>query len=213
VTATVGLRERKKRETRRAIGEAAHAMFLERGFEHVTVADIARAADVSEGTVFNYFPTKEDLFYSGLEAFEEQLIEAVRLRPAGESVVAAFREFLLARSDGIPERAPIIVEAARVIGASPTLQAREREIVAGYADELAALLAAENGAASDDVEPHVVANALMGAQAAVSRQVRASALAGKAGRPLAVFARSQTERVFDRLERGLGGYAIKRGSA
>ena len=211
MTATVGLRERKKRETRRAIAEAAHALFLDRGFEHVTVADIARAADVSEGTVFNYFPTKEDLFYSGLEAFEEQLIEGVRLRPAGQSVVAAFREFLLARSDGIPERAPIIVEAARVIGASPTLQAREREIVADYADELAALLADETGAASDDVEPRVVANALMGAQAAVSHQVRASALAGKRGRPLAAFARAQTERVFDRLEHGLGEYAVKRG--
>ena len=56
-----GLRERKKRQTRDAIAAAALALFLERGFDAVTVADVARAADVSEKTVFNHFPTKEDL--------------------------------------------------------------------------------------------------------------------------------------------------------
>ncbi len=61
----------------------------------VTVAEIAREADVSEATVFNYFPTKEDLFYSRLEAFEEELLEAIRQRQPGESVLAAFRGFLL----------------------------------------------------------------------------------------------------------------------
>ena len=58
-----GLRERKKRETREAIAAAAMALFLEHGFDAVTVADVARAADVSEKTVFNYFATKEDLVF------------------------------------------------------------------------------------------------------------------------------------------------------
>ena len=126
-----GLRERKKAHTRRAIAEAAQKLFAERGFENVTVAEVAREADVSEGTVFNYFPTKEELFYSGMEAFEAALVDAVRDRPAGESVLEAFRRFVLERSRGLEaqERADVIVTAGRIINASPTLQARVRASV------------------------------------------------------------------------------------
>ncbi len=60
-----GLRERKKRQTGALIAGEAHRLFSDRGFDAVTVAEVARAADVSEGTVYNYFPTKEDLFYGG----------------------------------------------------------------------------------------------------------------------------------------------------
>jgi AcrR family transcriptional regulator len=88
-----GLRERKKERTRREIAEAARALFGERGFDAVTVAEVAAAAEVSEATVFNYFPTKEDLFYSGLEAFEAMLLDAVRERPPGESALAALGHF------------------------------------------------------------------------------------------------------------------------
>ncbi len=63
----------------------------------MTVAEIAREADVSEKTVFNYFPAKEDLFYSRLEAFEEDLLSALRERGEGTSVLAAFRSFLMGR--------------------------------------------------------------------------------------------------------------------
>ena len=66
-----GLRERKKLQTRELIAETARRLFAERGFEAVTVAEVARAADVAEKTVFNYFPTKEDLVYWRLESFEE----------------------------------------------------------------------------------------------------------------------------------------------
>ena len=79
----LGLRERKKQQTRELIAGTARELFAERGFDAVTVAEIARAADVAEATVFNYFPTKEDLFYSRLEAFEEELLEAVRRARAG----------------------------------------------------------------------------------------------------------------------------------
>src|SRR4051794_41351793 len=75
-----GLRERKKEQTRQLIAETARRLFGERGFERVTVAEVARAADVSEQTVFNYFPTKEDLFYWRLESFEQELLAAVRER-------------------------------------------------------------------------------------------------------------------------------------
>ena len=66
-----GLRERKKQQTRELIAETARRLFAERGFEQVSVAEIARTADVSEKTVFNYFPTKEDLVYWRLESFED----------------------------------------------------------------------------------------------------------------------------------------------
>src|ERR671925_604506 len=90
----LGLRERKKQQTRQLIAETARRLFTERGFERVTVAEIARAADVSEQTVFNYFPTKEDLVYWRLESFEQDLLAAVRDREPGEPVLAAFGRFV-----------------------------------------------------------------------------------------------------------------------
>jgi len=86
-----GLRERKKQQTREVIAETARALFAERGFEAVRVSEVARAADVSEKTVFNYFPTKEDLVFWRLEAFEAEILGAVRDRAAGESALTAFR--------------------------------------------------------------------------------------------------------------------------
>src|SRR3954453_13012093 len=90
-----GLRERKKAQTRQLIAETARRLFAERGFEAVRVSEVAEAADVSDATVFNYFPSKEDLFYSGLEAFEEELLSAIRDREPGESVLDAFARFVL----------------------------------------------------------------------------------------------------------------------
>jgi AcrR family transcriptional regulator len=92
-----GLREKKKRHTRQLIAESALRLFIERGFDEVTVAEVAEAADVSEGTVFNYFPTKEDLFFGGRRAFESEVIEAVRGRAPGVSVIDAFRHLVLNR--------------------------------------------------------------------------------------------------------------------
>jgi AcrR family transcriptional regulator len=208
----VSLRERKKQETRRRIGEVAHQLFEQRGFDAVTVASVAEAADVSEGTVFNYFPTKEDLFYTGMEAFEAELVEAVRTREPGTSVIAAFRDFIIARSVQLesPGRTELILKAAAAIDASPALRAREREVVATYTDQLAAVIADDVGAAPEDVVPYAVASAVMGVQAALSRQVRAAAVAGKSGRPLAHYARMQARAVFEQLERGLADYAVKR---
>src|SRR5438046_5625996 len=117
MTAEPGLRERKKQQTHQAIAEAAQQLFAERGFDAVTVAEVSRAADVSEGTVFNYFPTKEDLFYGRMEIFEATLVEAVRARPRGESALAAFSRFVLDGTERLeaPETADIIETAARVV--------------------------------------------------------------------------------------------------
>ena len=207
-----GLRARKKEQTRRRIGEAAARLFAERSFDAVTVADVARAADVSEGTVFNYFPAKEDLFYDQMEAFESALLDAVRDRPPGESVLAAFRSIVLDRSRGLDqeERASVIAKAARIIAASPALQAREREIVARSTQALADLIAVETHAAAGDVQPWIVANALMGVQRALVGHVRTAVLAGTRGPSLAKTVRSAARRAFKQLEHGLAGYAVKR---
>jgi AcrR family transcriptional regulator len=204
-----GLRERKKQQTRDAIADTAARLFGERGFDAVTVAEVARESDVSEATVFNYFPTKEDLFYSRLESFEEALVDAVRERPRGESALGAFRRFVLDRSSGLASsaRADVIANAARVITASPALQARERAIVARATDALAKLLADEAG--SDAIEARAVAGALMAVQRALVDHVRSSVLAGRTGPRLAAGVRSHGERAFARLERGLADYAVK----
>jgi AcrR family transcriptional regulator len=211
VAAEPGLRARKKQQTRERIAEAARRLFLEHGFERVTVAMVARAADVAPGTVFNYFPTKEDLFYSGLENFEAELVEAVRHRPSGESALSAFRRVVLDGTNRLAgeEVAQVIANAARIIDASPALQAREREIVARATDALARLIAEEAASDHHNLEAWVAANALMGVQRALVADVRAQILAGRQGATLAKHARSEATRAFALLETGLRDYARK----
>src|SRR5215211_1455491 len=102
----LGLRELKKARTRHAIQEAAWRLFAERGFEAVTVKEIARVAEVAEKTVFNYFPTKEDLVFGGMQAFEDQVLEAVREREAGASALDAFVTFVAQPRHLLAERGP-----------------------------------------------------------------------------------------------------------
>ena len=212
MASTVGLRERKKQQTRQQIFEAARGLFEKKGFDRVSVAEIARAADVSEVTVFNYFPTKEDLFYGGMEFFEEQLIESVRSRPKGDSAVKAFRRRLLVGADRLESKptAEAILKAAQLVSASPSLVAREREIVERFTARLAELLAQETGADAEDVEPLTVASALMATHRALVGYVRRRVLAGRRGARLAEEYRSQARRAFARVERGLADYAVKK---
>jgi len=211
VAAEVGLRERKKQQTRELITDTAHRLFSDRGFDAVTVAEVARAANVSEVTVFNYFPTKEDLFFGGMQFFEETLLGAVRTRAPGESVLDAFRRPVLA---GFPvladdKRIRSIVRARKLISASPALEAHEREIVGRYTKLLAEQLAEEAGTSPGDVEVMGVASALMGVQRAVANYVGSSVLAGRRGPKLVSDARSQAVRGFERLEKGLATYGRK----
>src|SRR5919198_3590817 len=85
----MGIRETKKLQTRQEIAAKAMGLFARRGFDHVTVAEVAEAAGVSEKTVFNYFPTKEDLFWDEVPQREAALVEAVRNRQPGQSTPAA----------------------------------------------------------------------------------------------------------------------------
>jgi AcrR family transcriptional regulator len=207
----LGLRERKKQQTRQEIFDAARRLFAERGFDAVTVAEVARAANVSEVTVFNYFPSKEDLFYGGMQFFEEQLLEAVRTRPRGESPLKALRRRLLDSAEDLrsKERIDAILKAAATVSASPSLVARERDIVERYTQRLAELLAAETGVDAGEVEPLAVAAALFGAHRALVAYVRKRVLAGGRGAALVEDARAQIRRAYARLDRGLGDYDIR----
>ena len=212
---TQGLRERKKERTRQLIAETARELFEERGFERVTVAEIARAAEVAEKTVFNYFPTKEDLFYWRLEAFEDELLTAIREREEGESALDAFARFIMAQRGYLADKDPATRErlqrVSRMVSESPALLARERQVFERYTVSLAALLAEETGAAKDDVEPWVAANTLLGIHRAVIDYVRRGVLEGKSRTRLRRDVEAQTERAVASLREGLGSYAVKGG--
>jgi AcrR family transcriptional regulator len=212
-TPHLGLRERKKQQTRRLIAETARRLFAERGFDRVPVAEIAREADVSEQTVFNYFPTKEDLVYWRLGTFEDELLATIREREEGESALAAFRRFVLVQRGLLgqtdPDAREQLTALTRTIEESPALLAREQQIFARYTEALAALLASEQEEDRGAIEPVVAANAMMGVHRALVSHARGRILAG-AGQPaLAREVRARAEQAFALLEHGLGSYAVK----
>jgi AcrR family transcriptional regulator len=212
MTQGMGLRERKKQQTRQQISEVARRLFGERGFEAVTVAEVAAAADVSEATVFNYFPSKEDLFYGGLEAFETEMLDAIRTRPPGESALAAFGRFVSEPRGLLASKDPDVIEqhaaTTRVIEDSPALLAREQKILAGFTDTLADLLREEARAKPDDIAPWVAANAMLGLHRSLIVFSRAQILAGVRNPLLSRRVRAQAKAGLARLETGLGDYAV-----
>ena len=212
----MGLRELKKQQTRQLIADTAWRLFADRGFDRVTVAEVARQAQVAEATVFNYFPTKEDLFYHRLEAFEAALVEAVAARAVGEPALAAVRRYLLEPGGllaqveaGDAEALQRLRTVNRVIAASPALLAREQRAIARSTDRLAELLAADTGAGADDVTARAAANALLGVQRALLDHVRRRVLDDDEPGRLAADVRELGRRAFALLKRGLGDYAAR----
>ena len=207
------MRERKKQRTRDLIRETAVRLFMERGFDQVTVAEIAREADVSEATVFNHFPTKEDLIYGQMEAFEQQLLDAVRNRPPGQSALDAYAGFVFTIRGLMTEVAGAeqVAAWARLVLESPSLVNREHEVFAHHTAALARLLAEETGANPDDLTPWLAANTLIGLHRALLDYVRREALAGRRNPALARAVRRQGERSLGLLRHGLGDYAVRSG--
>ena len=203
----LGLRERKKLRTRQQIADTAWRLFAERGFDEVPVAEIARAAEVSEATVFNYFPTKEDLVFHRMEAFEDELLTAIRDRGEGESIVEAFGRFVL-RPRGFlgsddPEATDGMRRVARVMTGSPALQARERQILDRYTSTMAALIGEERGMSPGDPEPWVMANALIGVHRALVSYTHRQALEGVPNRRIARNVLRHGKRALAILEQGI----------
>jgi AcrR family transcriptional regulator len=99
--ASTGLRELKKARTFRHIADTAARLFAERGYENVAVTDVAREAEVAEQTVYNYFPTKEQLVTDRDQQIQKRLSDLIRSRPPGITAAAAVRDFVLGFVTGI----------------------------------------------------------------------------------------------------------------
>ncbi|BDM73032.1 hypothetical protein HEK616_65190 [Streptomyces nigrescens] len=145
-----GLRERKKEQTRQRIAAVAWRLFAERGFEAVTVNEIAEAAEVAKATLFAYFPTKESLALQGVG--DDDLAGIVSRRPAGQSPLAALRAHFRALAAGPmagfdPE---VLVSRIRVIFDSPTLSAAANALLYEQRQQLAEALKAEAEAIRDE---------------------------------------------------------------
>ncbi|MFC7625176.1 TetR/AcrR family transcriptional regulator [Microlunatus sp. GCM10028923] len=211
----MGLREQKKEQTRARLIETAWRLAGDRGFDQIPVAEIARAAEVSEATLFNYFRTKEDLFYAPLESFGDRLIAAVRDRAVDTTPLAAARDFLLqskgllAPPDGNRTAARAQLETTlRVISESPALLDREQRAFARYTEDLAALLNEEDGG-DDPFTAAVVAHAVVGVHRSLVGYVRERVLGGASLRRVADEVRDHGARSFELLEHGLGSYGAR----
>ena len=178
----LGLRDRKKEMTRQAISNVATRLFIERGFDNVSVADIAHEANVARKTVFNYFPRKEDLVFDREEEVRVLVREALAGRD-GRSPVAAFQTLMRTLLEAghplfrITERP---IQFWRAVGESPALTARARELQVTFADDLAGMLADAVGRPHADPDARLAATMLMatlvvayGEALAVFRQGRA----------------------------------------
>jgi AcrR family transcriptional regulator len=214
VSQSAGVRENKKRRTRQLIEESAVALFAERGYDNVTMAEVARRADVSSATVFNHFATKDALIFSGLERFECELLDVIRARPVTESLPQAFRSFVLAMNGSLTSSAPDAMRRLRtiaeIIESSVALRGREQQIYGRYTDLLATLIADETVADRDDPQPWVIANALMGVHRALVRQVRNALLADTPPAQIVRQVRRQASVAFAQLDRGLAGYGRRK---
>ncbi|MFW3173058.1 TetR/AcrR family transcriptional regulator [Geodermatophilus sp. CPCC 206100] len=207
-----GLRERRRQQTRAAIVDAAAELFAERGFDAVSVVEIAQRAGVVEKTVFNHFPVKEGLVFEADPPMRAALLDAVRSRPAGESVTAAAGTFVVRAMSGLgaPEAAAGVAEMARVIRGSRTLQVREREIIGELTVALAELIAEETRAEPGELSPWLAAHSVLGLYAALLELARDRVLAGVPGPELSAELRARGERGLALLQFGLAGYAKRR---
>jgi len=196
----VGLRESKKVRIRQEIADKAMQLFVARGFDHVTVAEVAAAADVSQKTVFNYFPTKEDLFFDEVPAREAALVDAIRGRRPDETIVAALRRMQVSECPRMCT--PGFATFARIIEESPALRAKELEIMARFTEVLAEAIRSELGA--HELDAKIAANVLVGVHWQLFRNARTQALAGRTGPAAVKRLRSDLERAYRLLEQGLG---------
>lgn len=181
------LRESKKRETRERLSDIATELFFARGFDAVTVEEIAAAAKVSKVTVFNYFARKEDLFFDREHEVKDLVRTALGNKPAGTSSLEALRSLVDTLRE---EKHPLArideqtVKWWRVAAASPALCARLRE----FGDETVAWLAVELfGAKADGVARLVAGMVVVAWRTAYAEAIRAFESGGSAKKVDATF--------------------------
>jgi AcrR family transcriptional regulator len=171
----LGLRERKKQQTRETIARAALRLFAEHGYDETTLAEIAEAANVAPRTIFAYFESKEDILLCEENGFLTELKRRLDGRPAGTTTVDAIREFL-SSLDHPDEEAKL---RKQVIAANPDLQVKMRGRHAQLEPMLAESIAKDLGAEPDDIRPLLIAASMATAFTSVSDRIFAAEAAGK----------------------------------
>ncbi len=205
---TTGLRERRKQEARQAISGIAMAMFAAKGFDEVTISQIAGAAGVSKMTVTNYFPRKEDLVFDRAEVIIRSLADAVAARAPGMSLLAAIRRdyaWRIAAGDvtlGVPTPA-----FARMVRGSHVLTSRGLEIADLREQALGDAIAAETGV--DDAQQRIVAAQLASVHRVLFTEGTRRTLAGQPRGEIFQALAAAARRAFDLLEPSLGGYGVR----
>lgn len=197
-----GLRERKKEQTRRRIAAAALRLFAERGFDAVTVNEIAEAAEVSKVTLFAYFPTKESLVLHGIG--EEDLAGIVAGRPPDRSPLDALRASFraLAADPALPptpEETEALVTRVRVIFGSPALTTAASALLHRQGEALAAALSTEYDELTAALMAAQISAAVQTVQEVFLRRLADGMPLGEAARRLA----DDVELAFDLLAGGL----------
>jgi AcrR family transcriptional regulator len=198
-----GLRDRKKREARQHISDTATRLFARRGFEAVTVAEIAETAGVAKATVTNYFPRKEDLLLDLQPEAERLLVDAIRGRPAGQSVVEAVRALmhrLLSRKHPLSAVAPGMARFGRLMADSPALLSRAREQRESLESAVARRLAEETG---DPVRADLVARLLLATATTVVVTAIRRLIAGDPAGTVATDQERVIDQAFDLLAAGI----------
>jgi len=209
----VGLRERKKQETVRRIAETALWMFVERGFDAVTIAEVAEAADVAVNTVYNHFRVKEDLVLPPSEASAGRLAEMVRERGAGVSAARAVLDRLRAEIESRSRTIGLSPGFGRVLPmmlAAPTLAARLHDLGGRMVAELAVLLAGETAAAPDDPVPALIAGQIGWAHSLLYGEIGKRTVAGESPDDIAATALRLLDTVEDLLSERVLTYAIRK---
>lgn len=213
-----GRRERKRERTRQAIADAAMKLFLERGFDKVTVADVAEEADVSVNTVYNHFPTKEALFFAQQETSDRGLVGLVSGRRRGESVVAFFRRQVAAEierlragsSELAAERRRRGLAMRQVIQASDALQVMAvhfaRKVGKENEETFTRALAEDAGADPSDIKPRLVTSQLIGMLATLCLDAEQRRRAGYAQEEVIVAFSTAAETAARLLEGGIHDY-------
>ncbi|HVL95958.1 MAG TPA: TetR family transcriptional regulator [Solirubrobacteraceae bacterium] len=206
-----GLREVKKARTRQAISDIATRLFMERGFEAVTVAEIAAEADVSVKTVFNYFPAKEDLFFDRAAELIGGLEATIRDRPAGVTVAGALHRLLadnLVPFPGVawrrlrdPEQYERFRAYVATEHASPALRSRRHVIADAWAAPLGAAVAAELELPADRPRAEAFAAMVLAAMALRHRTLAAALLERRGARAIERRVRAVVDEALGRIAR------------
>ncbi|MFI5760407.1 TetR/AcrR family transcriptional regulator [Streptomyces sp. NPDC051563] len=161
MTETVGRRERKKAQTRKALADAALRLFLERGYDKVGVRDVAEEADVSVTTLFKHFPSKEALVFDEDEDIEAALVSAVRDRAPGRSVLHSLRDHFVETRATRRIDDPAVIAHVNLVRETPELVEYWDRMWRRHEFALAAAIAAEAGAPEGDLRSAALARFVM----------------------------------------------------